>query len=139
MQILLVTTALSVALTMQMNAALSPEAVVQAQVEAYNARNIDGFLATYSDDAQLFEFPDKLIAKGKAQLRERYETRFKEEGLHAEIVKRIILGNMVIDHERVRRMFPDGPGVLEAIAIYEVGDEKITKAWLKVGEKKVGK
>ncbi len=68
-------------------AASPPEAVVQAQVEAYNARNIDAFLATYSDDAQLFEFPDKLIAKGSTQLRERYEARFKEQGLHAEIVQ----------------------------------------------------
>lgn len=115
----------------------SPETVVQAQVEAYNARNIDAFLATYSDDAQLFEFPDKLVAKGNAQLRERYEARFKEEGLHADIVKRIVLGNTVVDHERVHRMFPEGPGVLEAIAIYEVQNGKIAKAWLKLGERKL--
>ena len=120
-----------------LKAASSPEAVVQAQVEAYNARNIEAFLATYADDAELFEFPDKLIAKGSAQLRDRYVERFKEEGLHAEIMKRIVLGNTVVDHERVHRMFPEGSGVLEAIAIYQIENGKIAKAWLKPGEKKL--
>ena len=120
-----------------LKAGLPPEAVVRAQVEAYNARNIDAFLATYADGAELFEFPDKLIAKGTAQLRDRYGARFKEEGLHAEIVKRIALGNTVVDHERVHRMFPEGSGVLEAIAIYQVENGKIAKAWLKLGEKKL--
>ena len=119
------------------NAGVTVESVVQAQVDAYNARNIDAFLATYADDAQLFEFPDKLIAKGSAQLRERYDARFKEQGLHAEIVKRIVLGNTVVDHERVRRMFPEGPGTVEAIAIYEVENGKIAQAWLRLGEKKL--
>lgn len=113
------------------------EPVVQAQVEAYNAKNIEAFLATYSDDAELFEFPDKLIARGKEQLRERYSARFVEPQLHAEIVKRIVLGDTVVDHERVRRTFPDGPGTLDAIAIYEVRDGKITRAWLRLGEKKL--
>ena len=115
----------------------SPESVVQAQVEAYNARKIDMFLATYADDAQLFEFPDKLLARGKEQMRERYTARFNEPGLHADIVKRIVMGNFVVDHERVRRTFPEGPGTLDAIAIYEVHDGKITKAWLRPGEKKL--
>ena len=118
-------------------AASTSEGVVGAQVDAYNARNIDAFLATYADDAELFEFPNKLIAKGAAQLRERYGARFKEEGLHAEIMKRIVLGDTIVDHERVHRMFPEGPGVLEAIAIYEVKNGKIAKAWLKLGEKKL--
>ena len=137
MCIISITAFLSLALTMQTNAGPSPEAVVQTQVEAYNARNIDAFLSTYSDNAELFEFPDKLIARGSAEMRQRYAPRFAEEGLHAEIVKRIVLGNVVVDHERVHRMFPEGPGVLEAIAIYQVENGKINKAWLKLGEKKL--
>jgi hypothetical protein len=33
------------------------EAVVQQQLNAYNARDIDALLATYAEDAQLFEHP----------------------------------------------------------------------------------
>jgi putative hydrolase of HD superfamily len=116
-------------------AAQTPEAVVQAQVEAYNARDVEAFLATYSDDAQLFEHPDKLIATGHNELRTRYAERFKEPNLHAEIVKRIVMGNIVVDHEKVARTFPEGPGTLEAIAIYQVEAGKIAKVWLIPGAK----
>lgn len=119
-------------------AAPTAEEVVQKQVEAYNARDTEAFLATYAEDAQLFELPDKLLARGTAQLRERYTKRFADPGLHAEIVQRIALGNTVVDHERVRLMLPDGqgPGTLEAIAIYEVRDGKITNVWFRYSARK---
>ena len=117
------------------NAATDPEAIVQAQLEAYNAHDIDAFVATYADDAQIFEHPAKLLAEGPAQLRERYTARFKEPNLRAVVAKRIVMGNMVIDHERVTRTFPEGPGMLEAVAIYEVQSGKIAKVWLVMGPK----
>jgi hypothetical protein len=113
----------------------SPEAIVQAQIEAYNARDIDAFVATYAEDAQLFEHPAKLLAAGSAQLRERYAARFKDPNLHGVIVKRIVMGNVVVDHERVTRTFPEGRGVLDAVAIYEVENGKIAKVWLILGPK----
>lgn len=113
----------------------SPEAIVQAQIEAYNARDIDAFMATYAEDAQLFEHPGKLLAAGSAQLRERYAARFKDPNLHGVIVKRIVMGNVVVDHERVTRTFPEGSGVLDAVAIYEVENGKIAKVWLILGPK----
>ncbi len=117
-------------------AAPTPEAVVQAQLEAYNARDIDAFVATYADDVQLFELPDKLLLRGADQLRERYTKRFADERLHATIVNRIVLGNTVVDHERVRLTLPQGPGTVEAIAIYEVRDGKISTVWFRYGERK---
>jgi hypothetical protein len=111
------------------------EAIVQAQLEAYNAHDIDAFVATYADDAQIFEHPATLLADGSAQIRERYAARFKEPNLRAEIVKRIVMGNRVIDHERVARTFPEGPGLSEAVAIYEVQNGRIAKVWLVMGPK----
>jgi hypothetical protein len=113
--------------------ASDPEAIVQAQLEAYNAHDIDAFMATYADDAQLFEHPAKLLAAGSAQLRERYAARFKEPNLRAIVAKRIVMGNLVIDHERVTRTFPEGPGLVEAVAIYETQGGKIVKVWLILG------
>lgn len=112
-----------------------PEAIVQAQLDAYNAKDIDAFLATYAEDAQIFEHPASLLASGSAQLRERYAARFKEPNLHAVIVTRMVMGDIVIDHERVTRSFPEGPGLLDAVAIYEVRDGKIAKVWLIPGPK----
>lgn len=115
----------------------TPEAVVQAQLEAYNERDIDKFVATYSDDVELFALPDKLLMRGAAQLREQYTQTFADERLHATIVNRIVVGNTVVDHERVRLTMPDGPGTIEALAIYEVRDGKITRVWFRRGESKL--
>lgn len=116
---------------------LTPEAVVQKQLEAYNARDLDAFVATYADDVQLFDLPDKLLMRGHVELRDRYRKTFADPRLHAEIVNRIVLGNTVIDHERVRVTFPDGPGTVEAVAIYEVREGKIATVWFRAGERKL--
>ncbi len=113
------------------------EAVVQAQLEAYNARDMDAFLVTYSEDVALYELPDKLLARGREQMRKDYTRVFADERLHATIVKRIVVGNTVVDHERVRVTLPEGPGTVEAIAIYEVRDGKITTVWFRYGERKL--
>jgi hypothetical protein len=115
--------------------AIDPEAVVQAQLDAYNAHDLAGFVAAYTEDVQLFEHPSNLLAAGSVQMRERYAERFKDPILHAVIVKRIVMGNVVVDHEKVTATLPEGRRLIEAIAIYEVRDGKIAKAWLIYGPK----
>ena len=114
-------------------ATTGPEAIVQAQLEAYNARDLNAFLATYAENAELFEHPSKLLASGMAQLRERYAARFADPILHALVLKRIVMGDFVIDHERVTRMFPAGPGTLDAVAMYEIQGQRITRVWFIFG------
>jgi hypothetical protein len=114
---------------------MNPEILVQRQLDAYNAHDIDAIVAAYADDAEQFEHPATLLAKGSAQLRERFAARFKEANLHATLLHRIVLGNIVIDHERVTRTFPEGPGDVELVAIYEIRDDKITRAWFIAGPK----
>ena len=82
-----------------MSISLSPEAAVQRQLDAYNARDIDALLAIYADDAQMFEHPDTLIASGAAAMRERFTSRFQEPNLHAALLKRMVMGHIVVDHE----------------------------------------
>ena len=111
------------------------EAVVQRQLDAYNARDVDAIMATYADDAQQFEHPATLLATGPAQIRERFVARFQEANLHARLVHRIVAGNRVIDHEIVTRTFPEGAGQIELVAIYEVSNGRISKAWFMPGAK----
>lgn len=115
------------------NKTIRPEDVVQQQLDAYNARDIDAFMAYWAEDAQYYEHPDTLLASGKAEIRERHIARFKEPSLYGERVKRMALGSMVIDQEVVTRNFPQGRGKMDVIAIYEVEQGKIAKAWFKVG------
>jgi hypothetical protein len=69
---------------------MSPEAVVQRQLEAYNSRNIDVLLAMYAEDAQMFEHPATLLANGAVSIRERFLTRFQEPNLHATLLNRVV-------------------------------------------------
>ena len=114
-----------------------PSSVVQRQLDAYNARDVDAILATYAEDAQQFEFPAKLLASGTAELRERFAARFQESNLHARLLNRTVMGPIVIDHEEVTRTFPEGPGKIQLIAIYEVQAGKIAKAWFMSGPRKL--
>ena len=114
---------------------MNSETLVQRQLDAYNARDLEAIVATYADDTEQFEHPSTLLAKGSTQLRERFAARFKEPNLHATLLHRIVLGNTVIDHERITRTFPEGPGHVELVAIYQIHDNRIAKAWFITGPK----
>ena len=116
---------------------LDPEVVVQRQLDAFNLRDVDALLAVYAEDAQLFEHPSTLLASGAAELRERYRVRFQEPNLHAVLLKRIVAGAIVVDHEKVTRTFPEGPGEVELVMIYEVKAVRIARAWSITGSKTI--
>ena len=114
---------------------LSPAAVVQRQLDAYNARDIDALVATYADDAELYEHPHTLLARGSAQIRERQAVRLTEPNLHAHLVSRMVQGDIVIDQETVTRTFPEGTGSVEMLCIYEVKAGRIARGWFILGAK----
>ncbi len=120
-----------------MNDPLHPAAVIARQLDAYNARDVDAIMATYADDARQYEHPATLMASGAAQIRERMALRFREPQLHARLVQRVVMGNIVIDHEVVTRNFPEGVGTVELVAIYEVSAGKIQSASVKLGDKHI--
>jgi hypothetical protein len=112
-----------------------PAAVVQRQHDAFNARDIEGLLATYAEDAEMFEHPSKLLASGSAAFRERYMARFQEPNLYATLLSRTVMGNIILDHEEVSRTFPEGAGKIRLMMIYEVQQGRTVKAWSIAGEK----
>ncbi len=111
--------------------------VVQRQLDAYNARDLEALLQVYAVDAQLFEHPTTLLAQGSEAIRQRFQLRFQETNLHARLLQRIVMGSMVVDHEEVTRTFPEGPGTLELTMIYEVRGDRIARAWTLVGLKRM--
>lgn len=107
----------------------TPEQVVQRQVNAYNARNMEAFLATYSDNIEVYNYPNRLTMKGKEVMRKGYGGMFKNlTKLHCKIVNRITLGNKVIDSENVIG-FPgwEKNGPARVVAVYTVKDGLIQK------------
>jgi imidazolonepropionase-like amidohydrolase len=104
----------------------TPTALAQRQLNAYNFRNIDAFLEPYADDVELYDYPNKLLSKGKEEMRKDYSKMFDNiPNLHCELVGRIVQGNIVIDKERV--LF--GDKIEEGIAIYHIEKNKIKKVY----------
>ena len=104
----------------------TPEALVQRQLNGYNFRNIDAFLEPYTDDVEVYNYPNELLFKGKEIMRKEYSEWFKTvPNLHCELKARIIQGNIVIDKERVQ--FNDA--IMEASAIYNIENDKIKKVY----------
>lgn len=102
----------------------NPETIVQKQLDAYNARDINGFMDTYTEDVGLYNFPDELRTQGQMVMRKGYGAYFESTpDLHADIKNRIVIGNMVIDEEEVTA----NGNIFNAVAIYEVENGKISK------------
>ena len=113
----------------------SPTLIVQAQLDAFNTKDIDALMRTYAPDAEQFTLHGERIAKGHEQLHSRYQLRFEEPDLHARLLSRVIVGNVVTDSELITRNFPEGLGAIEMLCIYEVVNGYIQRASFAVGEK----
>jgi len=107
---------------------MTPAEVVSAQLDAYNARDIAAFAATYAEDVCLYRMPHaELMLRGKQKIIDYYGgTAFKQAGLRAEVLSRQVIGNKVIDHERA---FGIRPEPVEVMAVYEVHDGLIQAVW----------
>lgn len=115
--------------TISADVAATPEAVVEAQLQGYNARDIDAFMATMHPDVELFAIGDPTPrASGAEAVRKVYAALFeKSPDLHSELVHRAVIGNRVVDHERITGR--QGGEVLELVMVYEVEDGGIRRAW----------
>jgi hypothetical protein len=114
-----------------------PCAVVQRQLDAYNAKDLDAWLSTYAPDAEQFTLHGELLAQGHDALRARIVTRFQEPNLHARLIRRTAIGNVVVDAEEVTRNFAEGLGTIEMLCIYEVVEGRIARASFALGKKTI--
>jgi len=107
---------------------MSAEAIVQRQLEAYNARDLERFMAEFADDVRVYRPPAAEPAiSGKQAFDEFYaRERFNRPTLHAEVLNRMVLGNKVIDHERISGV-RDEP--FEIVVVYHVVDGRIAVMW----------
>ena len=112
---------------------MTPEQAVQHQLDAYNARDLARFLEVYEDDVVVYRLPSKEPAfTSRGQLAEFYRTqRFNLPALRAELLNRMVIGNEVIDHERVHGV-RDRP--FEVAASYRVVDGLIRAVWFFSGD-----
>ena len=107
---------------------MTAEQIVQENLDFYNNRDIDGFMSSFSDDIKMYNHGDsKPTVVGKNKVRKVYTQLFeKSPKLHSTILKRIVIGNKIIDHESITGR-NGNKEILELVLIYEVTNQKINR------------
>ncbi|MDP5009442.1 MAG: nuclear transport factor 2 family protein [Glaciimonas sp.] len=104
--------------------------IIERQFEAYNASDLEKFISNFSESYHAYRMPTlEPYIVGKAQLTEFYATkRFNDGGmkLQAELISRTVMGNKVVDCERISGI-SDSP--VDMIVIYEIRDGLIASSW----------
>lgn len=103
--------------------------IVDRQIAAYNARDVDAFAACYADDIVVEELDGPTLIEGIDDLRRIYGEFFDASpDLHADVRSRVVLGGTVIDEEEITGMnAPDTPSEMRAVVIYRVRNGKIAR------------
>lgn len=97
--------------------------VVNARMAAHNQHDLDRFLSTYSEEIQIYDYPDTPLGdRGKDHLKSIFEPLFEDESVHVEIHNQIVTGNHVVNHETVTRRGEE----FVYVSVYEVEDDLIT-------------
>ncbi|MEC8832977.1 MAG: nuclear transport factor 2 family protein, partial [Bacteroidota bacterium] len=101
----------------------SPSKVIQNQVNSFNKRDLEGFVACFADNVLVSKFPEEKMYQGTTAMRENYERFFANvKTSSVEVANRIILGNTIIDEEITKVDGREG----QQVAIYQVGSGKIS-------------
>ena len=108
--------------------------VVAAQVDAYNARDLERFLELYAPDTVIEDGAGQVMMNGRDAMRAVYSQLFAQSPeLHCEIRQRIRAGRYVIDEEEVTGFHLGGfPTEVRAAVVYRVEGDRITHVRLLV-------
>jgi hypothetical protein len=110
--------------------------VVERQLAAYNARDLEAFVACYADPVPWRTGLQPPAPRSHTQLRADFGRLFAgSPSLHARIVHRVRMHPWVVDHEHVGGL--DGRDV-EAVVVYRVEADLIVDVAVLLGSQHVG-
>ncbi|MBX7195527.1 MAG: nuclear transport factor 2 family protein [Sandaracinaceae bacterium] len=96
---------------------------VEAQLEAYNARDVERFVLCFTDDVVVEDAKGTLLLAGRDAFRASYAAMFEASpALHCRVVSRMRAGAFVVDEERVTGR---GEAELHVIVVYTLRDDRI--------------
>lgn len=105
---------------------------MQAQLDAFNNRDLDAFLACYAPDV-VIEGPDgAVLMRGHEQMRAMYGQLFAQSpALHCAVSGRIRVGHYAIDEEHTTGFVFEGyPTEMHAAVICRLDGERIAHVHL---------
>lgn len=105
---------------------VSPQQLVQQQIDGYNTHNAAEFAAPYSDTTTLYTFPDKVLMRFRTQkeIETYYAKLFEAQPkLHCDVANQMMVGNTVIVHEKISG-WTNRPN-FDSLVIYHIENDKI--------------
>jgi ribosomal protein S18 acetylase RimI-like enzyme len=107
---------------------LAATEVIDANLAAYNARDIDGFMRWFADDVEVIDQKTgAVVMRGHAEVHRAYAALFEASpALHSHIRQRTVVGGFVVDHEHVTGR---AGGDVEILITYCVRDGRIQRVW----------
>ncbi|MBL8549649.1 MAG: nuclear transport factor 2 family protein [Hyphomonadaceae bacterium] len=112
---------------------MSPNEIVDAQYAAYNAGDAELLASFYAADVEITDLAGNLTLKGREAFQARFAKTFAEFPQNRAWSKnRIVLGNIVVDHEEGERA-PGGER-FEVVAIYTIKDGHIARLAMGKGD-----
>jgi hypothetical protein len=104
----------------------TPEETVNANIEAYNARDIAAFIATYAPDAKFCKLDGTVLLADRAAIEGFHKPMFETvPSGRCAIPQRVVMGDFVVDHEHLTM---DGRPDMHVMLISEVRDGLIVRA-----------
>jgi len=108
---------------------MNAEELAQRQLDAYNRRDLDAFLACYTEDVEMMDLgASRLLARGRTEMRAIYSKFFESAPeLSCVVTKRICVGRFAVDEEVVTGV--PGKARVHAAALYEATEDGIRRVW----------
>ena len=102
------------------------EKLINKLIECYNNHDARGFADCFAENVKTYEHPNILAQNSREEIYENYVKVFEmKPNNKTTLIHRIVIGNRIIDHEKVNREIDDEP--FDAIAIYEIENNLIKR------------
>ena len=105
----------------------SPETVLEASIAAYNAHDLDAYLATFAPAATFGQLGGRILLDSREAMRGFYQQFFEARPTaRCEIKQRTVIGPFVIDLQQISG---ENQPPMQAMVISEVSGSRISKIW----------
>jgi hypothetical protein len=76
--------------------------LVNRRIAAYNAHDIDAFLATYDENVRIIIYPERVLGEGRERMRRIFGPQFERGEGVIEVLGQHVLENIVVSDEDIR-------------------------------------
>ena len=105
----------------------SPEAVLAANIAAYNAHDLEAYIATFAPAATFGQLGGRILLDSRDAMRGFYRQFFEARPtVRCEIKQRTVMGPFVVDLQEIS---DDTQPPMQAMVISEVTEGRISKVW----------